>query len=601
MKLAFKQKLFLYYSLIVLSVIILGFGAVYAYILGRLKVEILGNMELSAKEMTGQLDNKIQEMDRLTIEVVSNPYIQKYMQDMKKSGIPDSYSDMRNMASNTLISISAVNLGSLRVSIYNRYGSYISIGIPDSQKKITDRTTGDDYKEWYDSIIPERNSSKKLLPHEDFWSEDEDKQMISVLREIVDIDSYTSYGVVEIQYPVKKLSDMFDSGLEQKQYLITDTGDMIYDSGEEKNREETAGQLVSCLKEEDRGITEGEINGEDSYICYEKSETTGWYFLVVKPRRVLWEAVFPVVGVALLLAVVLLVMTLVFIGLVASRLTRPLRKLKERIRYADRETETVQAVLPEDAEEKDEILLIDTAFDSLYRNLQLSRDELNYVKLQEAKTQMLAVQAQMNPHFLYNILSVISAIGFEYQAAEIMDICKYLSNMLRYAGAFNLDKVCMEEEINHTKNYLELMKCRFKDRIGYEIRTEDGAESIRVPKLILQPIVENCFQHGFKEVKPPWKILIEIGKKEKEWWIRVSDNGKGFGRESVEKLEKQLENWQDNLNDDIGSLGIGGYGLTNVIIRLRISYGKRCTFKVYERELNGNRFCTVEIGGEISV
>ena len=209
-KLKFRQKLFLYYSAIVFLVILLGFGAVYAYIVKRLQAEIFQNMELSVKEMTGQLDNRIKEMDRLTIEVVSNPFIQEYMQNLSKEGIPNRYSDMQNMASNTLISISAVNLGSLRVSIYNRFGSYISIGIPDDQKAIGERIKMLNYTEWYDSVIPDRNTSGKLLPHDDFWADKE--KMISVVREIVDINSYASYGLVEIQYPVRKLEELFDEG-----------------------------------------------------------------------------------------------------------------------------------------------------------------------------------------------------------------------------------------------------------------------------------------------------------------------------------------------------------------------------------------------------
>lgn len=602
-KLGLRQKLFLYYSLIIFMVILFGFGAVYIYIIERLKVEIIGNMELSVKEMTGQLDNKIGEMDRLTIEVVSNPFIQEYMQDLQKAGIPNSYSDMQNMAYNTLISISAVNLGSLRVSIYNRFGSYISIGIPVSQKVIDSRMQREDYEDWYESIMPVRNSSSKLLPHEDFWSDRE--EMLSVVREIVDINSYASYGVVETQYPVKKLEELFGNGPKQGQYLVDEQGRLIYANEELTDREEQTRQteLIRCLTEaldgEEKGSRQISFEGNKYYTSFQKSETTGWYFAAVRPVRVLASAVFPVVGVAFLIAAVLLAVMLLFSGLIANRLTSPLKKLQERIRYADREAENT-AALPEDEEERDEIHLIDSAFESLYRNLQLSKDELSYVRLQEAKTQMLAVQAQMNPHFLYNILSVISAVSFEYQAVEIMDICKYLSSMLRYAGAFSMDKVRMEEEINHTVNYLELMKCRFKDKVDYEIRVEEAAEEIRVPKLILQPIVENCFKHGLREIKPPWKIVIEISRTENSWQIRVSDNGSGFGKEAVEKLYRQLENWQDNLNDDIASLGIGGYGLANVIIRLKISYGKKCSFKVYDK-VTPEGYCTVEIGGENSV
>lgn len=121
-----------------------------------------------------------------------------------------------------------------------------------------------------------------------------------------------------------------------------------------------------------------------------------------------------------------------------------------------------------------------------------------------------------------------------------------------------------------------------------------------MPKLILQPIVENCFQHGLREIKTEWKIVIEIKEAEKHWFVKVSDNGRGFGREAMEKLDEKLENWQDNLSDDIGSLGIGGYGLINVIIRLKIAYGKKAFFKIHDKGEDGE-YCTVEIGGEMNV
>ncbi len=595
-RLTFRQKLFLYYSLIVFLVIVLGFGAVYAYIVDRLKAEVYQNMELSAKEMTGQLDNKLREMDRLTIEVVSNPFIQQYMQKLKKSGQPGSLSNMQNMASNTLISISAVNLGSLRVSIYNSFGSYTGIGIPDDPLVIDERMQRKDYKAWYESIMPESSTNKRLVLHDDYWGKQ--NRMISAVREIVDIDSYASYGLVEVQYPVKGLADLFEGPSEQEQYLLAGDGTVIYAGGDVGQDGDVLKQIISKIGSNEKGRFETEELKDKSYVCYEKSENSDWYFAVVKPAYVLREAVFPVVWVALLIAIILLAVMVVFTALIAERLTQPLKKLQERVRYAER-TQEIKMV-PE-TEEKDEIRMINTAFESLYKNLQLSRDELSYIKLQEAKTQMLAVQAQMNPHFLYNILSVISAISLDYQATEIMDICKYLSNMLRYAGAFSLDMVSMEEEIVHTTNYLELMKCRYKDRISYEIRADEDTKKLRVPKLILQPIVENCFRHGFKGVKPPWKLLIEIEKSEDKWLIRVSDNGTGFGEEAIAKLYRQLEHWQDNLSDDIYSLGIGGYGLTNVIIRLKIAYGREGVFRVTDRNEETGQFCIVEIGGEIHV
>lgn len=138
-KLGFRTKMFIYYSLIVLLIIMIGFGAVYGYIVKRLEAEIIQNMELSSKEMTGQMDSILKEMDHMAIEIVANPIVQKYMYEQKKTGNMEQYNDLQNMTYDTLISLSAVNLGAFRVSLYNQSGSYTSIGIPTEQKKLRNR------------------------------------------------------------------------------------------------------------------------------------------------------------------------------------------------------------------------------------------------------------------------------------------------------------------------------------------------------------------------------------------------------------------------------------------------------------------------------
>ena len=593
-KMNFRNKLFIYYSLIMIAVVIVGFGSVYWYIIDQLELEILQSMNLSARDNARQLDSLMKEMDRLTIEVSANPQIQEYMQKLKKGELP-AYNTMSNMAYNTLISISAVNLGSIRVSIYNKGGDYLSIGIPDNQTAIRERTSSEAFEQWYEQQMPERHSSRKLLPHPDFWSADEEEQMISVIREIVDIHSYASYGVVEVQVPLKRLEDLFRTGLDQKQYLFTNDAELIYTNGTEAEQEEAVGQLCGMVT----GRTEGEgkirLSNRRYYTTFGQSSQTGWYFAIARPRQTLLNTAFPVVGVAFLIAVILLGLMLLFIRLVSVRLTEPLKKLQMHIKTINSTDKIVQA----DTEEKDEILMIDTAFDTLYKNLQLSNDELNYMKLQEAKIQLLAVQAQMNPHFLYNILTVINGIGFEYGATEIMEICDALSSMLRYAGSFSWENVRMEEEIVHTRHYLELMKCRFKSHMQYHIEIDPELTGIRVPKLILQPIVENSFQHGLKGVKPPWKIRVQVLKQEDQWLIRVMDNGAGFTREAVENLYRQIRNQNDDFNDNIESLGIGGYGLTNVILRLKLSYGLEVHFRIDQVTEAGEAYCMVEIGGRI--
>lgn len=597
-KMGFRTKIFLYYSLIVFAVIMIGFSAVYYYISRRLKDEMIQNMELSAREMTGQMDNVIKEMDRIAIEIVANPTIQEYMHNQRETGIADQYSNMQDMAYNTLISLSAVNLGGLRVSVYNQYGSYTSIGIPTDQRVIDQRMSMPEYVSWFNSLVPERNSNKVLLPHEDFWTKDKENQMLSVVREIIDINSYASFGITEIQYPLEKLIRIFTNQLEQKQYVFSENGTLLYSN--DPLYKEMIPQFLNDIGEEKQGNMKCRAGEKAGYLSFRKSTETDWYVAVFRDQTVFNRAVYPVIGVVLLVAVLILIIMLFFIALIARHLTNPLDRLKEKIQRtgAISEAQYQKMVRPE---KKDELWMIDLAFDSLYQNLQNSQKEVGYLKVQELRMQMLAMQAQMNPHFLYNILSVISAVSLDYQAYEIMDMCKALSSMLRYSGSFTYSRVPLEEEVKHAENYLELMHCRFGNNISYQFHIEERLKEVMVPKLILQPILENCFQHGFAGKKPPWKICVEGGVKEERWFVRVWDNGTGFSTQSLEALENKLERWQENVSEDIGSLGIGGYGLSNVLIRLKITYGEAGTFRADKVQKDQETYCVVEIGGDLSV
>lgn len=577
----------------------IGFGAVYSYIVRRLEAEIIQNMELSSKEMMGQMDSILKEMDHMAIEIVANPIIQKYMHDQNDPGNTEQYNDLQNMTYDTLISLSAVNLGAFRVSLYNQSGSYTSIGIPTEQKKIEKKTGAQSYKTWYELLRPERNARKVLLPHEDFWAGDEENQMISVIREIVDINSYSSFGLVEVQYPVKKLKRIFSNKFEQKQFLFSEDGHLIYSKGD-TNEDDFISEILKYVNGQEKDSIRCKVVNERGYLSFRKSAEADWYLAVFRSQRTINRAVYPIVGVVLLIALLILIVMLIFTALIARHLTKPLNILQQKINVMNKNGQGDD--LQENADDrKDEIWMIDAAFNTLHQNLLESQNELNYMKVQEIKMQMLAVQAQMNPHFLYNTLSIISAISLDYQAYEVMDICKALSSMLRYSGSFTYERVALEDEIMHACNYLELMHYRFKENIKYQMHVQEEAKKVLVPKLILQPIVENCFQHGFAETKPPWKVYVEGGMSENRWFLRVMDNGSGFSKSTLEMLEQKLDHWQDNVNDDIGNLGIGGYGLVNVIIRLKITYGKKGTFLIYNTQRENEKFCVVELGGDLRV
>ena len=133
----------------------------------------------------------------------------------------------------------------------------------------------------------------------------------------------------------------------------------------------------------------------------------------------------------------------------------------------------------------------------------------------EMRAYLRALQSQMNPHFLYNMLSAIVESGEEENSPRTVAMCMKLTEMMRYIADYNNDRVSFEAELQHARNYLDLMKERYEERFSYEIHADADALPILVPKLIVQPLAENCFKHGFSGCKPPWRIEIRAAPQER--------------------------------------------------------------------------------------
>ena len=206
---------------------------------------------------------------------------------------------------------------------------------------------------------------------------------------------------------------------------------------------------------------------------------------------------------------------------------------------------------------------------------------------------MLALQSLMNPHFIYNNLAAIGAMADEGLTADIKTMCEDISQILRYVSSGAENGVEMREEIAHTEKYLKCMKVRYGDKLDYSIDIPEEMLGIVVPKLVVQPLVENSINHGF-DVSPPWKLGLRGSIEGKLWRIEVSDDGIGFEPEALARLHEQIGRWADS--GGLPPLGLGGMGLLNIVLRLRMLYGEDFVFDVAEAPGGGAH---VSVGGRI--
>lgn len=267
---------------------------------------------------------------------------------------------------------------------------------------------------------------------------------------------------------------------------------------------------------------------------------------------------------------VLMVGAIVFSVLAAWRISRsiyiPIQKLHDMTSTITKND--LQALVTHD--NVDEITELGISFNIMVGRI---RDLLDAkVREQEnlKKAELRALQAQINPHFLYNTLDAIIWMAESKRTDDVIEIVRALSNFFRISLSKGRDWITIGEEIERTRSYLTIQKMRYHDIVDYQIEQDDGVAGYGVLKLILQPLVENALYHGVKNKRRGGTIVVRAKPwNENDILLQVEDNGIGFTPERLAHLQAEL-------NDESGEIKLeSGFGIGNVHKRIRLYYGKQ--------------------------
>jgi sensor histidine kinase YesM len=191
-----------------------------------------------------------------------------------------------------------------------------------------------------------------------------------------------------------------------------------------------------------------------------------------------------------------------------------------------------------------------------------------------------ALQAQVNPHFLYNTLDTMSGIAMSRELPAVSNLCRALSNIFRYSMDMDSPYATLESEISHIKNYMYIMNVRMNNSIGLAFEIESSILSEQVPRLSIQPLVENAVNHGLKNKRGEKEIIIGASRAEDKLTVFVKDNGVGMDAQEINKRMRMSVT--DALNKS------SSVGLDNINARLKLLYGEEYGLEV---ESDGNGSC----------
>ena len=271
----------------------------------------------------------------------------------------------------------------------------------------------------------------------------------------------------------------------------------------------------------------------------------------------------------MLLLAVLLGMLPVFL-IISHLYTKPLREISNAIRKFSGGDFTQHL----EVTTQDELGEVADCFNHMVDAIRRLIDENYGIRLKEKESELQLLQAQINPHFLYNTLDSLYWQAIEKDNEELAESILSLSQLFRLVLSRGKGEIPLEDEFELVSCYLKVQKMRFTDRLQYSIDLSDEVRNIRIPKLIVQPFVENAIVHGFEQTNSGCQVAITAFHEEDYVCIEVLDTGAGMTKEQLDALT------DDSRDDPYAKQRMGGYAIRNIRERLQMKYQDRFTLDI---------------------
>ena len=262
----------------------------------------------------------------------------------------------------------------------------------------------------------------------------------------------------------------------------------------------------------------------------------------------------------------------------SRKLTRPIRNMMEKISEVESGNFDIQ--LP--VESRDEIGILSERFNQMSSALKAYINQSYVAAIKQTEAELTALKSQIYPHFLYNTLEIIRMTALENEDVRVSEMIEALSQQIHYLIGPVQDMVSLEKELDIVRKYVYLLNCRIDGKV--QLMTEaPGAGRLFVPKLILQPIVENAYVHGIKPKKGVGSIMVEAAVNDREdgekriLEITVMDNGVGMDQAALDQIQELLAGDEPGIKNEYNWQSIG---MKNVHDRIRLLYGEEYGIRV---------------------
>ena len=416
-----------------------------------------------------------------------------------------------------------------------------------------------------------------------------------MLRMIHDSDNFNEIGFIILKVNRERLKNVyFDLSTEFMESIQILSQDNLWIIGMDMTPlSEAEGEWLSKQSEE----WSYEINNKSQHmIAYMNIWGTPWKVVAKTSLKELFSqemAHFRVVFVVIMITTVLIVS--IFSILMAMDIIEPINRLVHSIKKVEQENVHEEVLV----DREDELGYLSKCFNKMSCEIDNLLNRVYKEQLTRKESELKALQAQINPHFLFNTLESINWMAQLNNVPEIRDMVTSLSALMEASIGKGSPMVPLSKELKYIDSYLLIMKNRYGDRLTYENHIDKSLLRNEVPKLILQPLVENAIYHGIDRMRKKGVITLTMEQRQNQIYIEIKDNGKGMTPEEVEDMNRLFK--EDN-HDYLLGTNRKSIGLANVDGRLKLFFGQEYGLEVeseYENYTKMKFYVPMKIKGEM--
>ena len=529
------------------------------------------------QQMNQNIDSYIDYMENIAYLISSNEDVQDYLFDEKIDNegryrilnqfqtILDSRSDIRN------------------VGIISKNGRML---INDGSKSVNqdlDLNT----QEWYATALEKPNGPILTSSHVQHIISGERPWVITLSRGIRDRSgSGEKEGVffIDLNYSaISGLCDQSTVGTKGYAFILDAKGNIVYHPQQQQLYNEVQTENISLIMDTDEDTVLTGTGNDGKLYSISRSEKTGWTVVDCTNVKELLSKSRQAQSVYVLTAIILVIVALLFSRFMARSITLPIQKLRDSMKKVQEGDFSVSDVV---VDSKNEIGSLTKSFDVMTHRIHELMEQNVHEQEEKRKSELKALQSQINPHFLYNTLDSIIWMAEGKKNEEVVLMTASLARLLRQSISNEDEVVPIANEVEYARGYLTIQKMRYKDKLEFQIEVDSSILYIPLIKLVLQPIIENAIYHGLKYKESKGLLIVKGFMKDGNAVLQVIDDGVGMDEETLAHIyDKHKVNYHSN-----------GVGVYNVQKRLKLYYGEDYGI-TYTSELGKGTTATITIPG----